>query len=386
MHDDTLLTTLGRHPDKHDGIVNPPVYRASTILFPTLADLERPKSPDENRYGRYGTETTRELEQAVASLEGGAHCIVTGSGKAAIVGSLLALLKPGEHLLMADSVYAPTRFAAQKFLKRWGVDTTFYDPALGGAIDELIRPETRVVYAESPGSLTFEVQDLPAIADAAHAKDCLVVFDNTWASPLYFKAFEHGADVVIQAGTKYIGGHSDLMMGFVTTTDGLAEPVRLGIEELGGSVSPADCWLALRGLRTLSVRLERHYRNALVVANWLLDQPQVLDVLYPALPEDPSHSLWRRDFRGASGLFGMRLIDAPKEAVAAMLDQMELFGMGYSWGGYESLLIPSRLTGLRTATRPSDAGILMRLHIGLEEPADLIEDLEAGFTRFDAAR
>ncbi|MFL5338255.1 MAG: cystathionine beta-lyase [Geminicoccaceae bacterium] len=385
MNDATLVTVAGRDPERQHGAVNPAVYHASTILFPSVAALEAARPRHGITYGRYGTPTTVALEEAIAKLEGGHRSIVLGSGKTAITSMLLALLRTGDHLLMVDTVYAPTRHFCTGTLARFGIETTFYDPLLGADIAELIRPNTRLVFTESPGSLTFEMQDTPAIAQAAHAKGCLVVMDNTWASPLFCKPFELGVDLSVQAITKYVGGHSDLMMGVATCTEAAYDRVWRAMLEVATAPAPDDCYLALRGLRTLAARLERHQRSALVVADWLAARPEVRQVLYPALPGDPGHTIWKRDFRGASGLFGIVLEPCTKQAVAAMLDHMELFGMGWSWGGYESLLIPTRPETCRTAVPwPTDSATL-RIHVGLEDPGDLIADLEAGFARLRAA-
>ena len=385
MDDATLVTVAGRHPEQQHGVVNPAVYHASTILFPTVADMEASRPHQGVSYGRYGTPTTFALEEAVAKLEGGHRAIAVGSGKTAITSTLLALLRTGDHLLVTDAVYAPTRHFCTGTLSRFGIETTFYDPTIGAAIAELIRPQTRIVFAESPGSLTFEMQDIPAIATAAHARGCLVIVDNTWASPLYCKPFELGADISIQAATKYIGGHSDLMMGTITSTEAVHDRLRRGVAELSSAAAPDDCYLALRGLRTLTARLERHQRSARIVAEWLQARPEVVAVRYPALPDDPGHALWKRDCRGATGLFGIMLKPYAKPAVAAMLDHMELFGMGWSWGGYESLLIPIHPGTSRTATSWQHDGVALRIHVGLEEPSDLIRDLDQGFQRLNAA-
>jgi len=386
MHDETRVTSLGRDPHQHHGIVNPPVYHASTILYPTLAALDAPRTRHGYYYGRYGTPTTRALADALAGLDGADLGFVTSSGKAAITTVLLGLTKPGDHILVTDSAYQPTRGFANGVLARFGVETTYYDPGIGASIAGLIRPETRLVFTESPGSLTFEVQDIPAIAAAAHARGVPVVMDNTWATGLYFKPFDHGVDVCIQAATKYITGHSDVMMGVITTTEALREPITTAVNELAGAPGPDDCYLALRGLRTMATRLERHQRSALLVADWLRQQPLVQAVLYPALPGDPGHALWQRDFKGASGLLGFRLPPVARPALAAMLDHLEILGMGYSWGGFESLLIPTDPRPIRTAEPWTRQGQLMRIHVGLEHPDDLIKDLEAGFARLrDAA-
>lgn len=385
MKDATLVTTLGRDPAGHHGIVNPPVYHASTILFPSLSAMDNARPGQGIYYGRYGTPTTRALEEAVAALEGGDRTIAVGSGKTAIAGVLLGLLKSGDHMLMVDTAYGPSRHLADTMLAKFGVETTFYDPAIGAGIEALMRPETRIVFTETPGSLTFEMQDIPAIAAVARRHGALTVLDNTWASPLYFKPFEHGVDISIQAATKYITGHSDVMMGTVTTTEALFEEVSRGLFETASAASPDDCYLALRGLRTLATRLERHHRSMLEVAEWLAGRPEVTRMMCPALPTDPGHGLWKRDFLGASGLFGFVMRPCSRTALAAMLDGMELFGMGYSWGGFESLLIPTRPGALRTATPWTETGQAMRIHVGLEDPADLIADLEAGFARLAAA-
>ena len=385
MDDATKVTVAGRDPERQHGVVNPPVYHASTILFSSVAALEAAKPRQGTYYGRYGTPTTAALEEAVAELEGGYRAIVVGSGKTAITSMLLALLRAGDHLLVVDTVYGPTRQFCTGTLARFGVATTFYDPLIGAGIADLIRPETRLVFTESPGSLTFEMQDTPAIAAAAHARGCLVAMDNTWASPLFCKPFELGVDISVQAATKYIGGHSDLMMGVVTATEAAYEQLWRGMLEVATASAPDDCYLALRGLRTLAARLERHQRSAMIVAEWLAARAEVRRVLYPALPDDPGHAIWKRDFRGASGLFGLILEPCSKAAVTAMLDGMELFGMGYSWGGYESLLIPTRPATSRTATPWGEDGPTLRIHVGLEDPSDLIRDLEAGFARLNAA-
>ncbi len=385
MHDQTRVTTLGRAPDKHHGIVNPPVHHASTILFPSLDALEAPRRPDGYYYGRYGTPTTRALTDAVAALEGGHSGFAVSSGKNAITMVLMGLTKAGDHVLITDNAYQPTRDTASRVLGRFGVEIDFYDPRIGAGIAELFRPNTRLVFVESPGSLTFELQDVPAIAAAAQARGAVVAMDNTWASPLFCKPFALGADLSIQAVTKYIGGHSDLMMGLVSTTADLEPRLRTAFGEFGGAPGPDDCYLALRGLRTLATRLERHQRSALQVAEWLAGRPEVERVLYPALPDDPGHALWRRDCTGASGLFAFLLKPVSRSALAAMLDHMALFGMGFSWGGYESLLIPTNPRPIRTATPWQEPGQLMRIHVGLEHPDDLIKDLEAGLTRLRAA-
>jgi len=385
MHDQTLLTTLGRDPHRHHGIVNPPVYHASTILYPTLEALDAPRTRDGYYYGRYGTPTTRALADAVAGIEGGDFSLIVSSGKTAITTVLMSLTQAGDHILVTDSAYQPTRTFANGVLQRFGVETTYYDPRIGAGIAELIRPNTKLVFTESPGSLTFEVQDIPAIVGAAHAKGVHVVTDNTWAAGLYFKPFAHGVDVSIQAATKYIVGHSDVMMGTITATEALRGPIQDAYNELAGAPGPDDCYLALRGLRTMATRLAQHQTSAVRLAEWLERRPEVEDVLHPALESHPDHALWRRDFTGSSGLFAFRLPAVPRPALAAMLDHLELFGMGYSWGGFESLLIPTSPGKIRTAVPWPHEGQMLRIHVGLEHPDDLIEDLEAGFARLRAA-
>tara|TARA_R100000005_G_scaffold96354_2_gene82641 strand:- start:3637 stop:4815 length:1179 start_codon:yes stop_codon:yes gene_type:complete len=390
MKDETKLVVAGRDPEANFGIVNVPVYHASTVLFPTVESREAAHAARANgerlvSYGRLGTPTTWSLEDAVAQLEGGYRSQVFPSGMAACAGAILAFVKAGDHVLMTDSVYGPVRGFCDKFLKRFGVTVTYYDPLIGAGIKELIRPETRVVYVEAPGSLTFEMQDIPAIAEAAHGKGAKVIMDNTWASPLFFKPFEHGVDVSVQAGTKYIVGHSDVMIGLVTTTEECWDEFVRDANMLGQTAGPDDVYLAQRGIRTLSVRLKQHMENALHIAEWLKGRPEVHSVLHPGLPDDPGHALWKRDFLGASGLFSFRLKSVPKKAIAAFLDDLELFGMGSSWGGYESLILPSDPSHYRTATKWDDTNPLIRIHVGLEAVTDLTDDLAAGFARMTAA-
>jgi cystathionine beta-lyase len=382
---DTLLAHSGGDAVDRQGAVNPPVYRASTFLFPTVADWEASRVHERRfdviRYGQLATPTTLAFEEAMAALEGGYRSMLVPSGLAAVTVALQALVKTGDHILVADTAYVPTRIFCDRILKRFGVETTYYDPLIGAKIDTLFRPNTRLMFLESPGSMTFEIQDVPAIASAARGRGILTLLDNSWATPYLFPAFAHGVDVSILAATKYIGGHSDVMMGTITTTEALYDRVRSEVAELGLCVSSDDAYLALRGLRTLSVRLERHQRNATQVAEWLSARPEVARVTYPALPSAPGHALWKRDFRGASGLFGVELRPVAKLAVDAFLNSLELFGMGASFGGFESLAVPMDPRPYRTATRWSHDGPLVRLHVGLEDPNDLIADLARGFER-----
>jgi cystathionine beta-lyase len=379
----TLAGHLGRHPERHLGAVNTPVYRASTILFPSVADLEASARGEYASigYGLHGLPTVTDLQQAVAELEGGHAALAVPSGLAATTLPLLALVKPGDHVLVTDSVYFPTRRFCELHLKRLGVEVEYYDPCLGAGIAQRMKPATRVVFTESPGSLTFEVQDIPAIARVAHDRGAVVVLDNTWATPLGFRAFEHGVDVSIHAATKYLGGHSDVLLGVIVATEAAYKPLHRLWTDMGVTASSDDCFLALRGLRTLPVRVARHQASALKIATWLRSRPEVREVLYPALPGSPGHDLWKRDFTAASGLFGVVLHPVAKERMDAMLDGLELFGMGWSWGGFESLVIPTWPERVRTATQWSPGGPCLRLHIGLEEPADLIDDLARGFAR-----
>ncbi len=386
MKKQTKLLKAGLSPKTNFGIVNPPVYHASTVLFPTVEALE---AASVNRYdgvyyGLLGTPTTFAFEEAVAELEGYSHAVAIPSGLAAIAAALLAFLEHGDHLLMVDSVYFPTRRFCDGMLKRFGIETTYYDPMIGEGIAELMRPKTKVVFTESPGSLTFEIQDLPAISKAAHAGGAKVILDNTWAAGMFLSAPDMGVDVSLQAATKYIGGHSDIMLGTIAMNDDDFLAIRDSVCDLGYSAAPDDCFLGLRGLRSMNARLPIHQENALKLANWLNDRPEVDRVLHPALPSCPGHEIWKRDFTGSSGLFGFVLKDNfDKSNVAAMLDDMELYSMGYSWGGFESLIVPYGTMPARTA-QPWTSGQLIRIHAGLEAAEDLIADLEAGFVRLNA--
>ena len=389
MHDETKLVHSGRHPERFEGVVNPPVFHASTILSPSLADWER-KIEDRAKeipgtyYGRGGTPTTRSLEDALAELEGAHRCVVFSSGLAACTGALLAYLAVGDHVLLSDSVYGPTRGVATRLLKRYGVETTFYDPLIGARIGELIRPNTKVIYVESPGSLTFEVQDIPAIADVAHRHGITVIMDNTWGTPLYFKAFDHGVDVSIQAATKYVVGHSDAMLGTVSCTKEAWPKLKSTHYDLGQTAGPDDIYLAQRGLRTMGVRLKQHWETGLRLADWIARRPEVERVLHPALPGDAGHALWKRDFKGACGLFGVVLKPVDPEAFRSFIDGLQLYGLGASWGGYESLIMP--FEPHRSVTKWPYEGLCFRIHAGLEHPDDLIADLSAGFERLARAR
>ena len=382
---ETILTHSGRHPFDHFGVVNTPVFRASTILSPTFADRKREKGEREPRYGRRGTPTTFTLEDVLADIEGGDHCVICPSGLSAITTAILPFVAQGDHILMADVVYGPARNFATKFLPRFGVSTTFFDPNIGAGIAGLIQDNTKVVYLESPGSLTFEIQDTPAIAEAAKKRGCIVMTDNTWATGLYYKPFELGCDVSVHAATKYIVGHSDAMLGAITCSGDTYGPIREAWSQLGVAAPPDDVYLGTRGVRTMAVRLAQHHKNGLEVAHWLESRPEVARVLHPGLPGNPYHELWQRDFSGASGLFSFVLNPVSEAQLAAHFDGLELFGMGSSWGGYESLMTPNDPSAYRTATAWQAEGPLVRLHVGLENPADLIADIEAGFKRMKAA-
>ena len=382
---ETTLVTAGRDTRAQKGFVNPPVVHGSTVLYPTAADLHA--HTGEFRYGRYGTPTTKAFQETLMALEGPqcAGVAITPSGLAAISTTLLSVLKAGDHILVCDSVYRPTRQVCNTVLSRFGVETSYFDPLIGGEIEKLFRPNTRAVFVEAPGSQSFEMPDIPAIATVAHARGALVIDDNTWATPLYRRALEQGVDISIQAATKYIGGHSDIMFGTISANAATWPTILESSRQLGICAGPDDVFLALRGLRTLSVRLAQHHRSGLDMARWLQTRPEVASVLHPALESDPGHAIWKRDFKGASGLFSIVLKPKPQEAVDALLDSLKLFGMGYSWGGFESLAIPFDCTEYRTATTWAPGGPAVRLHIGLENVDDLKADLERGFAAFNAA-
>ncbi|HUZ34495.1 MAG TPA: cystathionine beta-lyase [Xanthobacteraceae bacterium] len=381
----TKVVTGGRDPASNHGFVNPPVYHASTVLYPSADDFVARRS--RYQYGRRGTPTTEALEQALAELEG-PQCTgvaLLPSGLAAISAALFSVLKAGDHVLVTDSAYGPTRNFCDQVLTRFGVGTTYFDPLVGRAIAGLMQPNTKAVYLESPGSLSFEMQDVPAIAHAAHAKNALVLMDNTWATPLYFRALDFGVDLSIQAGTKYIGGHADVMIGTVSANATTAGDLKRTVYLNGWCVGPDDVYLGQRGLRTLAVRLDRHYQSGVTVAKWLEQRPEILRLLHPAMPGHPGHTIWKRDFTGACGLFSVVFKPVPQQAVHAFLDALELFGIGASWGGYESLAIPFDCAGARTATQWAPGGPAVRFHIGLEAVEDLIADLESGFAAMAAA-
>ncbi len=380
----TQLTNGGRDPFAHHGYVNTPVYHASTLLYPSAEEFLAHRG--RYSYGRRGTPTSEALETALADLEG-PQCEAVAllpSGLAAISAALLSVVRAGDHVLVADSVYGPSRKFCNDILPRYGVTITYYDPVIGSGIEALMRPNTTAVLLESPGSLSFEIQDVPSIASVAHARNAVVLLDNTWATPIYFRALEKGVDLSIQSGTKYIGGHSDIMLGAVASGSATAKRLKDTVGTMGLCVGPDDMNLGLRGLRTMGVRLAQHQASALKVAHWLQSRPEILHVLHPALESHPGHSIWLRDFTGASGLFSVVFKPAPVEAVHAFLNKLALFGIGASWGGYESLAIPFDCTPIRTATRWAPGGPAVRIHIGLEDVSDLLADLEEGFAAFAA--
>jgi cystathionine beta-lyase len=383
---DTRLVHGGRRKEWRGRLVNPPVSRASTILFDSVAEL-RSAAPEFGKlyYGLHGTPTQWALAEALTGMEpGAAGTMLYSSGLAAVTAALLTVLSSGDELLMTDSVYGPTRRFCDGFLRRYGVSTRYYDPRIGAGIAGLIGDRTRAVFLESPGSLTMEVQDVPAICAAAKARGVATLIDNTWATPFFFPALAAGCDLSILACTKYVGGHADVMLGSVTANSAWYDKLERTSWDLGHCAGPDDCWLGSRGLRTLAVRLRQHEASALKVARWLAGQPQVAAVLHPALAGCPGHECWARDFKGSTGLFSFVLRGGDEAARTRLIEGLELFGLGYSWGGYESLVVPADPERLRTVTRWEAEGPLVRLHIGLEDADDLIDDLAAGLARYEA--
>jgi cystathionine beta-lyase len=372
---DTKVVSAGRMSAEHFGVINTPVYRASTILYPNLKALKANSQP--YTYGRRGTPSTQSFEDAISSLEGAARTVSVTSGVQAISLAILSVCGAGDHILVVDSCYEPTRTLCERTLKRFGIESTYYAP--GDGISAYLKPNTKAVFCESPGSLTFEVQDVPAIARAAHAHGASVLMDNTWATPLFFQPLAHGVDLSIQAATKYIGGHADVMLGYVAANERHAGRLHQVHGDLGLYASGDDCFLGLRGLRTLAVRLRQHQETGLALARWLKGRPEIARILHPALPDDPGYALWKRDFSGACGLFGLVLKPVSEAAIAAFVDGLQHFGIGYSWGGFESLIVPAHIK--RTAGTFTAEGPVLRIHAGLEDPADLIADLERGFVR-----
>lgn len=388
----TRIIHAGRDPKEQGGMVNPPIYQSSTIVFPTLKDLlyaERGYSnndlvePYELKYGRYGTQTNFALEKAIADIEGGYNTFVTSGGAAAINTALIAFLKQGDHMLIPDNVYSPTRGFANKFLKKFGVETTYYDPKIGEDIKKLVKKNTKVIFMESPGSLSFEIQDVGAICKFAKKMGVVTILDNSWASGIFFKPFDHGVDISVTALTKYINGHSDVMMGAITVQEKHFRIIYEAFRYMAVTAAPFSSYMVQRGMRTVKVRMDHCFKNALELAKWLEGRPEVEKVLYPALESDENHALWKRDFTGAAGLFSI-ILDRKysNEAIARMVDKLHYFGMGYSWGGYESLILPFDAESVRTVTKwPYSGKTCLRINVGLEDVEDLKEDLESGFKR-----
>lgn len=382
--DRTKLVYAGRDPSEQFGFVNTPIYRGSTVLYPSTAEyLDRKNT--RFTYGTHGTPTSEALETAWSGISGAAGTVCVPSGLAAIAVALFSCLKAGDHLLITDSVYRPTRTFANGVLKRFGVETTYFDPMIGGGIEALMRPNTTAIFTEAPGSQTFEVQDIPAIAAVAHKHGATVLMDNTWATPFFFPPHEMGVDLAIEAGTKYLSGHSDILLGMVTANEKSWKALRTTFDEMSICAGPEDMFLALRGMRSMLLRLKEQEKAALDMANWIKARPEVETVLHPALPECPGHAIWKRDFKGSSGLFSFILKPYSRKAVEAMLDDLALFGIGASWGGYESLITPFDPRSYRTATEWTAAGPALRIQIGLEDVEDLKRDLAAGFDRLRAA-
>lgn len=381
---ETVLTHAGRDPDDQFGFVNTPVYRGSTVLFKTLADLD--SQTQKYLYGRAGNPTTQGVESVVTTLEGAHRTQLVSSGVAAITVALMSCVKTGDDILISDSAYEPTRAFADGYLKKMGVTARYFDPRLGAKIEDLFQPNTRAVFVESPGSLTFEMQDLPAIAEVAHARGARVIVDNTWATPLFHQPLKLGADLVVHSATKMFCGHSDTFGGTISATEEAWGDVEQTRRLHGHFTSGDDAYLLSRGLKTLAIRMREHEQRALEIARWLEQQAEVAYVLHPALESHPDHAIWKRDFTGSGSLFAFALPEAPRSALAEFVDHMRIFSMGYSWGGYESLCLPSKLGKNRTAVPWSDPSHLVRLHIGFEDIEDLKADLSEALTRFAKAR
>ncbi|WP_462402409.1 cystathionine beta-lyase [Pseudomonas sp. Marseille-QA0332] len=383
-HISTQLTMLGRDPDEQAGFVNAPIYRGSTIVYKTVDDIEHKRS--RFSYGTAGSPTIENLENAWTQLTGAAGTVMAPSGLGAIALAFFATTKAGDHVLIADCAYRPARNFCDNLLARYGVEISFYDPMIGADIERLIKPNTSVIFLEAPGSQSFEVQDVPAIVSVARRHGIKTIIDNTWATPLFFQAHEHGVDISLEAGTKYLGGHSDLLLGMISANAETWPALRQAYDAMAMLPGPEDCFLALRGLRTMHLRLREAEVRAMEIATWLQSRPEVSRLLHPAFPSCPGHEYWKRDFKGASGLFSIVLDQRYVKAdVARMLDNMSIFGMGFSWGGYESLIIPFNCADYRTATQWQPGGYTLRLQIGLEDVQDLIQDLACGFERLNGA-
>lgn len=385
----TKYVTAGRDKKWTQGVVNPPVQRASTVVFDTVAEKNSAAVNRMNKtlfYGRRGTTTHFAFQQAMTEIEGGAGCALYPCGTAAITNAIISFVEAGDHILMVDTCYEPTRDFCDKILKKLGVETTYYEPTIGEGIRQLIQPNTKILFLESPGSITMEVQDVPTLARIAHEQDIIVMLDNTWGAGVNFSPFDHGVDISIQAATKYIVGHSDVMLGTAVANEKYWDQLREQSYLMGQCVSPDDAYLGLRGIRTLDVRLRQHAENSLKIAKWLQTRPEVDHVRHPALESCPGHEFYNRDFTGGNGLFSFVLKSSEPKATTALLDGMKHFSMGYSWGGFESLILanePRSFNSLRTVANPNFTGTLIRVHIGLEDVDDLIADLEAGFERYN---
>ena len=380
---ETLLTHGGRHPEQVFGYVNTPVFRGSTVLFKTIDDLDNHAHP--YRYGRTGNPSSHAVETLISELEGAAGTVLAPSGLAAITTALLSVLSAGDELLVTDSVYEPTRLFCSETLQRFGISARYYDPRDVGALSAQITDKTRAIFVESPGSLTFEVQDLPAIAALAKEREIAIIVDNSWATPLYYQPLRLGADIVVHAGTKMFVGHSDAMFGTISANATWWPKVSRTHRLAGICASPDDSFLAARGLRTLAIRMREHEQRALELAQWFQSQPVVRQVFHPALQDHPDHAVWKRDFTGSGSLFSVLLEPAPREAVAEMVNNFELFGMGYSWGGYESLCLPIHPERIRTAVEWNARGDMFRIHVGFEAIEDLKSDMQAGLDRYRKA-
>jgi cystathionine beta-lyase len=380
---ETLLTHAGSKPDEYHGAVNVPPHRMSTIVFRTYAEFEKvPNVP--YSYGRAGTPSTAAFEEGIAAIEGAYRSVATCSGLSAIVTALIAFAEAGDHILMTDNCYGPSRKSCEEILRRFGVDVEYYPPMIGAEIEKLFRPNTKMVFMEAPGSLTFEVQDIGAITAAAKKAGIKTAIDNSWATPLFFQPLDFGIDISVMSATKYVSGHSDVMLGVVSTNEAAWPQVKRAALMLGLCGGSEELYLGLRGLRTLNVRLQQHQKNALDIAEWLANRKEVKSVRHPALPSCPGHENWKKYYKGSSGTFGIILHETNREKIAAMLDGMQIFNLGFSWGGFESLLFPEQPKPIRTAETWTEEGFSLRLHIGLEDVEDIRADLDAGLTRLAA--
>jgi len=379
---DTKNIIAGKRKKLSNGFVNSPVFKGSTVLFNTVEDMQSKMKKKNNQtlfYGRFGSPATFEFENAIANIDDAYSAVATASGTAAIVASLLAVLKTGDHILMTDSAYGVSRNLSKNLLNNMGITTTFYNPNIGAKIKDLITNNTKLIFMESPGSLTFEIQNIPLLVDIAKKNNLITVIDNTWATSLFLKPINYGVDISIQSATKYIVGHSDAMLGVITTNKKYAKSIRESAHNLGSCPGPEDIYLGTRGLKTLSIRIKKHQENAIKIIEWLLKQKEVNRVLYPALPDNPGHKIWKKNFKGASGLFGVVLKNTRKELIYKMLNNLKLFNMGYSWGGYESLILPVNPEKIRNTYKWDHKDLTLRIHAGLEDPEDLINDLKDNF-------